>query len=155
MSAPKSSSFVILAVMTLLLSLGFHSVGFAEPWMYLFPDTGLSDDTGTVSDDSGTSTDTAEDSGTPPDTPEDSGAPTDPTDDTSAPSDTGGDTGSGSGDDTGDTAEEVMDYDTGPSGMSAAELAGEKGGCGCAAGASPAIGFVWIGALLMVVRRRR
>lgn len=160
MSAPKSSSFVTLAVMTLLLSLGVHSVGLAGPWMYLFPDTGLSDDTGTVSDDSGASTDTAEEPEASTDTGEDSAAPTDPTDDTSVPPDTGDDTGTGSqtGGDTGDTGEgpeEGVGHDTGPAGKSAAELAGEKGGCGCAAGASPATGFVWLGAMLMAVRRRR
>jgi len=144
MSAPKSSTFMTITVVTLLLSIGYHSVGLAEPWMSMFVDTGLSD-TGPATDDTAT----------PADPPDDTGMPSD---DTGMPSDTGDDTGSSSepGDtgDTGDTPEVVDGDDTGAPGKSAAELAGEKGGCGCAAGAAPATGFVWLGALIVAFRRR-
>jgi MYXO-CTERM domain-containing protein len=165
MSAPKSFTFVSIAVMALLLSIGYHSVGLAGPWMSLFVDTGPSD-TGSATDDTaahpdptddtGTTPDPADDTATQPDTGDDTGTLPGTGDDTATPPDTGDDTGTppDTGDDTGDIPEVVDGDDTGTTGKSAAELAGEKGGCGCAAGATPATGLAWLGALFMAVRRR-
>ncbi len=164
MSAPKFSGLVTVVLMTLLSFVAYHPVGLAEPWMSMFMDTGLSD-TGAATDDTATPGEPAGDTGTPTD---DTATPADPTDDTGALPDAGDDTGSGSEsgepggpDDTGDTgdtgeAPEVIEGDdTGASGQSAAELAGEKGGCGCSVRAAPATGFVWLSALLLAVVRRR
>lgn len=64
----------------------------------------------------------------------------------------GSDTGGGS--DSGDVDPDVNE-DTGPSGQSAAELAGEKGGCGCTAAPRSGLAWAWIGGLFLAVRRRR
>ena len=158
MSAPKFSGLVTVVFMTLLSFVAYHPVGLAEPWMSMFMDTGPSD-TGAATDDTATPEEPAGDTGTPTD---DTATPADPTDDTGAVPDAGDDTGSGSesgepGDtgDTGDTPEVIEGDDTGASGQSAAELAGEKGGCGCSVRASPATGFVWLSALFLAVVRRR
>ena len=163
MSTIKSTRMMTVVVVALLFIVGYQPAGFAEPWMFSFLDTG------TATDDTSSPADTAGDSGSPEDPTDDTSTPVDPTDDTSTPADPSDDTGTppDTGDDTGSVPEpgdtgdtgEVMDgvdgEDTGPSGQSAAELAGEKGGCGCAVGASPASGLVWVGALFFGLLRRR
>ena len=158
MIAPKSSNIVTMAGILLLVFVGYHPVGLAGPWMSMFMDTGVSD-TGSVTDDT-SSPESTDDTSTPE--PADDTSTPDLTDDTGTPPDEGDDTGSsvetgeaGDSGDTGETPDDMGGEDTGPSGQSAAELAGEKGGCGCAAGSSPASGFVWLGALVMAARRRR
>ena len=159
MSTFKSTSMMTLVVVSLLFIGGYQPVGFAEPWMFSFLDTGLPSDTGAATDDTSSPTDTAGDTGSPEDPTDDTSSPVDPSDDTGTPLDTGDDTGSGSEPsdtgDTGEVGEDVEGEDTGAPGQSAAELAGEKGGCGCAVGASPASGFIWVGALFLGLRRRR
>jgi|GEM_PF-2856165 len=71
-------------------------------------------------------------------------------DDTGAPG--GDDTGDPGDDDTGDPEEDVEPVDTG--GKSAAELAGETGGCGCAT-SSPPSGIIAVLIALGLVTRRR
>lgn len=162
MSTLKSSSMITAVVVSLLVVVGYQPAGFAEPWMFSFLDTGTAtDDTSSPVDtagDTGTPADPTDDTSTPVDPTDDTSTPEDPADDTGTPPDTGDDTGSDpEPGDTGDTAEVEEDVeveDTGPTGQSAAELAGEKGGCGCAVGASPESGFVWVGALLFGLRRR-
>ena len=122
-------------------------------------DTGVaSDDTGVASDDTGVASD---DTGSSPEDtsagPDDTAAPSDDTgsaDDTATPSDD-----TGSTDDTGvssDDTASVGPADTGAIGKSAAELAGEKGGCGCSATPrwQAGIGWILIG-LFGLCRRRR
>ena len=122
-------------------------------------DTGSSgDDTGSSSDDTGVASD---DTGSSPgDTsggPDDTATPSDDTgtaDDTATPSDD-----TGGADDTGVSSDDTApgeSVDTGALGKSAAELAGEKGGCGCSATPrwQAGIGWILIG-LFGLCRRRR
>ena len=98
---------------------------------------GSTDDTGGSTDDTGGSTDdtggSADDTGTTP------------SDDTATPEDTGGD----------DTGTTMVDDSGVGIGLSAAELAGEKGGCSCATGSGGAalLGFLPLLALLGFRRR--
>ena len=90
------------------------------------------------------------------------GTSDDPTDDTASGtggSDSGGeDTGApsdtGMGGDSGDIPVTASE-DTGPLGRSAAELAGERGGCGCAMSAvRTGTVFWWLAAIGLAMRRR-
>lgn len=167
-----------------VLAMGLSGAGLADPWMAFVSDTGLfdtgsaaTDDTGSPGDDTGSPGD---DTGTPGGGDgDDTGSPDDDTgtpgggdsDDTGSPS--GGDTGSPDADDTGDVSDDTGDVsdDTGDSaddtgapeedaepidtgGKSAAELAGETGGCGCATSAPPSGMVIVLVALGLVVRRR-
>ena len=167
-----------------VLAMGLSGAGLADPWMALVSDTGLFDTGGLLSDDTGepsvddtgapggddTGEPSVDDTGAPggDDTGEpsgdDSGEPSsddtgDPGgDDTGEPSvddtgDPGGDdTGEPAADDTGEPDEDAEPIDTG--GKSAAELAGEKGGCGCAASEPPSGVLAVLLALGLVTRRR-
>ena len=126
-----------------------NPVGLAEPWMVMLLDTGSSatDDTGSVpTDDTGSPS-----SGDTGGSSDDTGGSSDDTggssDDTGSSSD---DTGAGT-DDTGAGAQ----ADTGTVGQSAAELAGEKGGCGCSASPRWQAGSGWVLAFMFGLCRRR
>ena len=151
-----------------VLAMGLSGAGLADPWMALVSDTGLFDTGGLLSDDTGepsvddTGAPGGDDTGEP--SGDDSGEPSsddtgDPGgDDTGEPSvddtgDPGGDdTGEPAADDTGEPDEDAEPIDTG--GKSAAELAGEKGGCGCAASEPPSGVLAVLLALGLVTRRR-
>lgn len=103
-----------------------------------FGDTGDTGDTGGIVDTGDTATDTGvDDSG---DSGSDSGDSADSGDtDTSATTDSGRDTSS--------------DSDTGEGIISAAALAGEKGGFGCAAVGAGGVFALWISAMVTGLRR--
>ena len=111
-----------------VLAMGLSGAGLADPWMALVSDTGLFDTGGLLSDDTGEPS----------------------VDDTGDPG--GDDTGEPAADDTGEPDEDAEPIDTG--GKSAAELAGEKGGCGCAASEPPSGVLAVLLALGLVTRRR-
>ena len=99
-------------------------------------DTGDTGDTGTIDDSGDTAVDTGVDTG-----------------------DTGGDTGSSSETgETGSTASDTAVYggngsDTGEGVISAAALAGEKGGFGCAAVGAGGVFTLWVSAMVTGLRR--
>ena len=75
-----------------------------------------------------------------------------------APADTGADSGADSGDSSDSTDSTATDTagdtaDSGRTGKSAAELAGEPGGLGCAVSPAPGLGALLLG--LIGLRRRR
>ena len=175
---PQAHSILTL-VLAAVLALGLSRTGMADPWMAFMADTGLFDTGSPATDDTGAPDDPS-DSGGPPDDDtgvsgggDDTGDPSggddtgDPSggDDTSDPG-SGDDTGEPSGDDTGepssddtgtgadtgDSEVEPESVDTG--GKSAAELAGEKGGCGCASSTPPSGMLVMVIAMGLVARRR-
>ena len=173
MSSPIRQTLRILTMMALGLvaMAALQSSGRAGPWMAMLVDTGLfdtgssdaTDDTASPPEDSGGSggedtgssggSDTGESGGGETGSPsDDTGSPSDdtssPSDDTGSPSD---DTG---GDDTGDTDPADGSEDTGAGGLSAAELAGEKGGCGCASTSGSGTTYFWIAGVLICWRRR-
>lgn len=174
---------VALIAVGIVMALAVMPVGFAEPWVAFLTDTGLLGDTGDA--DTATSDDTAAlggDSGSP--VVGDTGAPPEPGDGGDADADGGDadadgtsddpvdDTGSGSSgtdtgsEDTGAQADTGVDEDsgdtpvstaedTGPPGRSAAELAGERGGCGCGTPARQVSSVLWWLAAVGLAARRR
>ena len=175
---PQAHSIFTL-VLAGVLALGLSRTGMADPWMAFMADTGLFDTGSPVTDDTGSPGDPSDSGGPPGD---DTGAPGggDDTDEPGGGDDTGepgggddsgepgsgddtgepgaDDTGGPGSDDTGTTADtgdpevEPEPIDTG--GKSAAELAGEKGGCGCASSTPPSGMVVLMVALGLVARRR-
>ena len=149
------------------LSLAVGTMALADGMGVSFLDTGApaTDDTGSApSDVEDTGSAPADDSGSAPvvdtgsapsDDTGESGDTGEPGDDTGEPS--GDDTGEPSGDDTGvnDDTGHTHIGDTGPIGKSAAELAGEKGGCGCASQGQGPDALWWLGVLGLIGLRRR
>ena len=172
MKSNTHAPMVGLAAVVLLVGVAVSPSGLAEPWIAFLTDTGVFGDTGPsdtalpASDDtasdvadadgtgdtggSGGSGGSGGDTATSPEPAEDTGSGGD----TEEPSDTGSG-GSDTGE-AGDTAaaSETVTEDTGPLGMSAAELAGERGGCGCAAAPQPVTAWAWIATIAIALRRR-
>jgi len=115
-------------------------------------DTGITD-TGAPGDDTSAPTD---DTGAPTD---DTGAPTDdtgaPTDDTAAPTDDTSEPADDTGVNVDDTGEAPIPDSGLGVGKSAAELAGEKGGCSCAAQSGGAGAVFWLPLVALIAARRR
>ena len=181
-SRAHTRSLLTLAIAGVVAT-GLSGAGLADPWMALVSDTGLFDTGSAATDDTGAAPDPADtadpgdadgddtgepgdavgdDTGEPGDADgDDTGEPGDADgDDTGEPGDTDGDDTGGPGgddtgapaDDTGGPGEETEPIDTG--GKSAAELAGEKGGCGCATSSPPSGMLAVLIALGLVTRRR-